>query len=108
MKKVGFIGLGIMGHHMASNLVKAGYEVYAYDIVPACVERAVASGCKGCGSMQEVAENCDEFITMLPNGPHVKSVVLGESGLASYMKEGNLLIDMSSLLRVYPKNWKVS
>ena len=97
MKKVGFIGLGIMGHHMASNLVKAGYEVYAYDIVPACVERAVASGCKGCGSMQEVAENCDEFITMLPNGPHVKSVVLGESGLASYMKEGPLLIDMSSI-----------
>ena len=44
MKKVGFIGLGIMGHHMAANLIKAGYEVYAYDIVPACVERAVASG----------------------------------------------------------------
>ena len=35
MKKVGFIGLGIMGHHMASNLVKAGYEVYAYEL-PCC------------------------------------------------------------------------
>lgn len=97
MKKVGFIGLGIMGYHMASNLVKAGYEVYAYDIVQACIDRAVASGCIGCKDMKEVAANCDEVITMLPNGPHVKSVVLGDTGLASYMKKGDMLIDMSSI-----------
>lgn len=97
MYKVGFIGLGIMGGHMAANLVKAGYEVMAFDVVPAAVERAVSDGCVGCKSIKEVAEACDDIITMLPNSPHVKSVVLGEGGVAQYAKKGTLIIDMSSI-----------
>jgi len=97
MKKVGFIGLGIMGSHMAANLAKAGYEVWAYDIVAAAVEKAVANGCKGCSSIQEVAENNDVIITMLPNSPHVKAVVLGAGGVLEFAKKDTLVIDMSSI-----------
>lgn len=97
MKKIGFIGLGIMGYHMSGNLAKAGYEVLAYDIVPAAVERAAANGCKPCKSIREVVEGCDEVITMLPNSPHVKAVVLGEEGILQYAKQGMLIIDMSSI-----------
>lgn len=97
MKKIGFIGLGIMGYHMSGNLAKAGYEVLAYDIIPAAVERAAANGCKPCKSIREAVEGCDEVITMLPNSPHVKSVVLGEDGILQYAPEGMLIIDMSSI-----------
>lgn len=97
MKKIGFIGLGIMGYHMSGNLAKAGYEVLAYDIIPAAVERAAANGCKPCKSIREAVEGCDEVITMLPNSPHVKSVVLGEDGILQYAPKGMLIIDMSSI-----------
>lgn len=95
--KIGFIGLGIMGRHMASNLVKAGYEVFAYDIAPEAVEKSVADGCIGCKSIREVTEACDNIITMLPNSPHVKSVVLGEGGIIEFANKDTLVIDMSSI-----------
>ena len=96
MNKVGFVGLGIMGYHMASNLKKAGYEVLAYDIVPEAVKRAEAVGCTA-ASIREITAECNDIITMLPNGPHVKSVVLGRGGIAETAKEGTLIIDMSSI-----------
>lgn len=95
--KVGFIGLGIMGYHMACNLSKGGYQVYAYDIMPEAVERAEKSGCIGCASIKEVADQCEDIITMLPNGPHVKSVVLGNGGIAEFGGCGTFIIDMSSI-----------
>ena len=97
MKRVGFIGLGIMGYHMAANLVNAGYEVLAYDVVPACVERAAERGCVPCVSIREVAEGCDVIVTMLPNSPHVKAVVLGAGGVLEHARPGTLIIDMSSI-----------
>jgi len=97
MKRVGFIGLGIMGYHMAANLVNAGYEVLAYDVVPACVERAAERGCVPCESIREVAEGCDVIVTMLPNSPHVKAVVLGAGGVLEHARPGTLIIDMSSI-----------
>ena len=97
MKKVGFIGLGIMGSHMARNLNAAGYEVYAYDIIPYAMEKAVAGGCNGCKCIKEVAETCDDIITMLPNSPHVKEVVLGKGGILESANKGTLIIDMSSI-----------
>jgi 2-hydroxy-3-oxopropionate reductase len=56
----------------------------------------VAVGAKA-GSYTEVAESCDVVITMLPNGPQVKSVMLGENGVAAHMKPGSTFIDMSSI-----------
>ena len=97
MSKIGFIGLGIMGKPMAKNLAKAGYSVMAFDVVRECVAAVEKEGCTGCGSIKEVAEACDTIVTMLPNSPHVKAVVLGEGGIIEYAKAGTLIVDMSSI-----------
>ena len=97
MKKLGFIGLGIMGKPMAKNLLKAGYDLYVYDIVKAAVDEVAAAGAKACASIKEGAEQCDTIVTMLPNSPQVKEVVLGKDGVCDYAKAGTLIIDMSSI-----------
>lgn len=95
--KIGFIGLGVMGRPMANNLVNNGYDVVAYDVVPEFVAEAVKFGATAAASIQEAVCDSDMVITMLPNGSHVKSVALGEGGLAAHAKKGTLLIDMSSI-----------
>lgn len=97
MKKICFIGLGIMGKPMAKNLIKAGYSLQVYDIVESAVKEVADAGAKGCSSIKEAVEECDTIITMLPNSPHVKSVVLDEGGVAENAEKGALLIDMSSI-----------
>jgi len=97
MKKIGFIGLGIMGKHMAINLIKAGYDLYVYDINSDAVKYVASTGAKACASIAEVAKECSTIITMLPNSPEVKTVVLGEGGIADNAKPGTLVIDMSSI-----------
>ena len=82
--KIGFIGMGIMGKPMALNLVKAGYDVTVSNRNMVKCEPVVAAGARS-GSYIEVAESCDVVITMLPNGPQVKSVMLGENGVAAHM-----------------------
>ena len=94
---LGFIGLGIMGKPMAKNLINAGYESAVYDLMEDAVKDVAACGAKACHSIKEVAEQCDVIITMLPNSPHVKTVVLGEGGVIEFAKPGTLLIDMSSI-----------
>lgn len=100
--KIGFIGMGIMGKPMAINLVKAGYDVTVSNRNMAKCDPVVAVGAKA-GSYTEVAESCDVVITMLPNGPQVKSVMLGENGVAAHMKPGSTFIDMSSINPVASK-----
>lgn len=95
--KIGFIGLGIMGKPMSKNLLKAGYSLVVYDRNQASIDEVVSAGAKAAQSSQEIAEQCDVIITMLPNSPHVKEVALGESGIAKYAKAGTVLIDMSSI-----------
>ena len=97
MGKVGFIGLGIMGRHMAKNLLEAGYALAVYDIVESAVKALGEQGAKMCGSIQEVAEQCDLIITMLPNSPQVKTVVLGPDGIINFASPGTLVLDMSSI-----------
>lgn len=95
--KIGFIGLGIMGKPMAKNLVKAGYELMVFDLVPAAVDELVSCGATKASSIEEIASSCQTIITMLPNGPQVKSVVLGEGGVVHFAKPGTLIIDNSSI-----------
>ncbi|MBE9517063.1 MAG: 2-hydroxy-3-oxopropionate reductase [Bacteroidetes bacterium] len=95
--KIGFIGLGIMGKPMARNLLKAGYGLVVSDINPVVVEELVSLGAKSAGSASEVASKTTTFITMLPNSPQVKEVVLGNNGLIEGASEGSVLIDMSSI-----------
>ncbi|MBW7571415.1 2-hydroxy-3-oxopropionate reductase [Caproiciproducens faecalis] len=95
--KIGFIGLGIMGKPMVRNLLKAGHEVIVFDITKANVDEAVSSGAKAATSSKDVAEQCAFIITMLPNSPHVKTVVMGKDGVLEGAKPGTILIDMSSI-----------
>ena len=95
--KLGFIGLGIMGKPMSKNLLKAGYELTVFDMNTAAVEEVVAAGAKKATSSKEVAENSDVIITMVPNSPQVKEVVMGANGVLEGMKKGAILVDMSSI-----------
>lgn len=94
---IGFIGLGIMGKPMAKNLLKSGYEIICYDINEAAVKEVVEAGAVEGKSSKEIAQKCDTIITMLPNSPHVETVILGEDGVLEGAKEGTVIIDMSSI-----------
>lgn len=94
---VGFIGLGIMGGPMATQLVKNGFNVFVYDLLPDHVKELEAIGATGCKSYKEMAENCSVVITMLPNWPHVEAALLGEDGIAAHIAKGSLIIDCSSV-----------
>jgi len=95
--KIGFIGLGIMGKPMSKNLLKAGYELIVVDRNQAAVDEVVAAGAKSAANAKEVAQQVDVIITMLPNSPHVKEVVLGENGILEGAEKGTIFIDMSSI-----------
>ena len=95
-EKVGFIGLGVMGRRMTLNLRKAGYTLAVHDLNRAAVEELVAAGAVDAGSIAGAAD-AEIVITMLPDTPDVEAVVLGEGGLASAMRPGSVLVDMSSI-----------
>ena len=97
MEKIGFIGLGIMGSPMAKNLLKKGYPLTVYDIVPEKVDELVKAGAKAGTSSKDVAEKSEIIITMLPNSPEVKQAVLGKNGVLDGARPGSILIDMSSI-----------
>ena len=99
--KIGFIGLGIMGKPMAKNLLKAGYDVTASTANRACNELVAAGAASA--SNAEIGETCDVVLTMLPNSPQVKEVMLGEDGVGAHMRPGSVFIDMSSINPVASK-----
>jgi 2-hydroxy-3-oxopropionate reductase len=103
MKKIGFIGLGIMGKPMAMNLIKAGYALTVYDIRREPVKEVVAAGAKEGKSSKDVSAQSEVVITMLPNSPDVKKAVLGENGVLAGAKAGMILIDMSSIAPLVSK-----
>jgi 2-hydroxy-3-oxopropionate reductase len=95
--KIGFIGLGIMGKPMAKNLLKAGYELVVHNRNPAPVKELAAAGAEAALSAKEVAQKTEVVITMLPNSPHVKDVVMGPNGVLEGAKPGMIIVDMSSI-----------
>jgi len=97
MATIGFIGLGNMGGPMAANLLGAGHEVTGFDLVPRAVEALTAKGGRAAASAAEAAAAGDIVITMLPAGPQVRAVYLGEGGLLASAQRGALLIDCSTI-----------
>lgn len=95
--KIGFIGLGIMGKPMSKNLIKAGHKLVVCDHNKENVKEIEKFGASTAENGSEVAKECDLIITMLPNSPHVKSVVMGEGGILESAKSGTILVDMSSI-----------
>jgi len=96
-KRVGFIGLGIMGKPMALNLLKAGFEVTVYNRTAAKARQMVSQGAKKANSPREVAEETAIIITMVSDTPDVESVILGENGVIEGIKPDSVVIDMSTI-----------
>ena len=95
---IGFIGLGIMGAPMVKNLLGHKHTVFVNDVNKEAEARVVEQGATAVGSLQEMAERADAIITMLPNGAIVKEVLFkSEDALYPHLKEGQMVIDMSSL-----------
>ena len=99
--RIGFIGLGRMGHPMARNLARAGYGIVAHDVDRDALNRARdATGAEAPGSLRATAERCEAVITMLPDGDAVRTVLLGAGGAADCLlaglSRGSVLVDMSS------------
>ncbi len=97
MAAIGFIGLGNMGAPMAANLLKAGHRVTGFDLVPAAVAALAAQGGHAAASAAEAAAAGEVVITMLPAGPQVREVYLGNSGVLGRARSGALLIDCSTI-----------
>ena len=103
-EKVGFIGLGIMGRPMAKNLMEAGYELVVHNRSPEKAEELAKEGnATAAASPGQVAQACDIVITMLPDSPDVEAVVAGEGGVLEGIRDGALLVDMSTISPVVTK-----
>jgi 2-hydroxy-3-oxopropionate reductase len=104
MSKIGFIGLGIMGKPMAGHLIEAGHEVFlhSHSGVPGAL---IEAGGKACESSKEVAQNADVIITMVPDTPHVASVLFDADGVAAGLAPGKIVVDMSSISPVETKKF---
>lgn len=96
MPKIGFVGLGIMGRPMAKNLIAKGCSLVVYDVVEAAVKELTAQGAEA-GTPKSIGESCSMVFTILPTGGIVRDVLFGKDGIASGMKAGSIVVDMSSV-----------
>jgi 3-hydroxyisobutyrate dehydrogenase len=97
MKKIGFIGLGNMGEPMATNLVKAGFDVIGFDLIEEAKKKAERNGIQIAEDAVSASENVDALISMLPASEQVESLYLGEDGLLSKLDKTVLIIDCSTI-----------
>lgn len=97
MTTIAFIGLGIMGRPMASNLVKAGFDVAGYNRSPDKTEAFVADGGRGADSIADAVSGADVVATMVPDSPDVEAVLAGADGVFAHARPGTLVIDFSTI-----------
>ena len=94
--KIGFIGLGTMGRHMASNLMKAGNELVVHDLQREAAVPHCQAGATWADTPQEVAEASEVVFTSLPGPPEVEAVSLGEKGLLAGLAAGKVYFDLTT------------
>jgi 3-hydroxyisobutyrate dehydrogenase-like beta-hydroxyacid dehydrogenase len=97
MLKVGFIGLGRMGHGMAGRYLDAGFEVTVWNRSKAKAENLIAHGARWAASPAEAADGADAVVTMVADDEASRSVWLGENGAAAKMKADSLAIECSTV-----------
>ncbi len=97
MKTIGLIGVGHMGRPMAKNLIKAGYDVFVYDVMPQAMATLVEAGAKASESLVSLAQHADVIMTSLQTGQQVMDVCLEEKGVFANAKQGIIYIDCSSI-----------
>ena len=91
---LGFIGLGIMGESMSENLLKAGEDLYVYDIEPSKVDLLVSKGAAACKGVAELGEKADIIFIMVPTAKHVAAVV---EDLVPVLGKNKIVVDMSTI-----------
>lgn len=96
MKKIGFIGVGIMGKSMVRNLRKAGYEVAIYTRTKAKAQDVIAEGAVWCDTAAECAKGCDVVITIVGYPKDVEEVYFGDNGIIANADPGTYVIDMTT------------
>lgn len=94
---IGFIGLGIMGKPMAHNLLKAGHPLVVFNRSRQAVDKLAANGARAAESPKDVAVQSEVVITMLPDSPQVEEVITGPGGVLEGVREGLIVIDMSTI-----------
>ena len=97
MAKIGFIGVGNMGGPMATNLIKDGHEVKAFDVVGQTLSRIVNAGAAQASSPADAASDAEAVVTMLPAGQHVSDVYTGTGEVLANLARGTLIIDSSTI-----------
>ena len=97
MAQIGFIGVGIMGKPMAGHLLHAGHTLYIYDVVEAPVLELAGQGALVCKNSKEVAGKSEIVFLMLPDTPDVEQALFGADGVASGIRAGSIVVDMSSI-----------
>jgi len=105
MADIGFIGVGIMGKPMAGHLVKAGNNVYVYDLSPEPVQQLKAQGAHPCSNCKDVAEKSDIIFIMVPDTPDVEAVLFGTDSVSEGLKPGAVVVDMSSISPIATKEF---
>jgi len=96
-RSIAFIGLGIMGLPMATNLVRAGHRVSGYNLTPEPIQKLAAEGGRAATSIADAVRGADTVITMVPDSPDVETALLGEDGVYAHAEPGALVIDMSTI-----------
>lgn len=94
--KLAFIGLGRMGHGMASNLLAAGHDLNAFDLVTAQVESLASKGAKPCTSVAEAASDCEVAINMLPHDDALRHLTFADDGILASLPEGAVHMPMGT------------
>lgn len=98
MKKIGVVGLGIMGQPMAGHLLNAGYEVFVYNRTASKAEPLIKKGAKVCGTPAEVAQHCDAVVVMVKADAEVEAMVAGSNGLIAGARPGLIILNSSTIL----------
>jgi len=97
MDRIGFIGLGNMGRPMASNLVRKGFPLVAFDVKPGPLRQLADLGARAAASCAAVAGDCDLVVTMLPDSASVEEVLTAPDGVLAHLHSGGLVMDMSTI-----------
>ncbi len=97
IKRVGFVGLGIMGSRMARNLARKGFEVTVWNRTRARAEELKPDGVKAASSPSEMAARVDAFCTCVADVPALREVACGAQGLLPASRSGQLFVDFSTI-----------
>ena len=96
MKKIGFVGIGLMGLPMSRNLMKAGYELFVYNRTASKCDPLKDEGATVCATPKAVGEQCELVFTCVGDVPDVEEVILGPNGVSQGLASGGIIIDCTT------------